>query len=67
MAIEAVAANPQVAPQIVNTQVGTSRPVAKGRSCSKATTQASASRLQRLHIDREPIISSTELEAKIVS
>ena len=42
MAIEAVAANPQVAPQTVNNQESTSRPVTKGRSYNKATAQASS-------------------------
>ena len=65
MAIEAVAINPQVAPQIVNTQAGQSRPVAKVEEVVKPKPNP-VPEAPEIDIDREPIISSTELEAKIV-
>jgi len=65
MAIEAVATNPQVAPQIVNTQVGDSRPIAKAEAVVKPNPK-SVPAAPKVDINREPIISSKELEAKIV-
>ena len=64
MAIEAVAANPQVAPQIVNTHVGSDRPVAKVEVVEKEQPKPVPA-APKIDINREPIISSTELEAKI--
>jgi flagellar protein FlaG len=64
MAIEAVAANPQVAPQIVNTQVGNDRPVAKVEALVKEQPKPVPA-APKIDINREPIISSKELEAKI--
>jgi flagellar protein FlaG len=64
MAIEAVATNPQVAPQIVNTQVGNDRPVAKVQAVEKEQPKPVPA-APKIDINREPIISSKELEAKI--
>ena len=64
MAIEAVATNPQVAPQIVNTQVGNDRPVAKVEAVVKEQPKPVPA-APKIDINREPIISSKELEAKI--
>jgi flagellar protein FlaG len=64
MVIEAVAANPQVAPQIVNTQVGNDRPVAKVEAVEKEQPKPVPA-APKIDINREPIISSKELEAKI--
>ena len=64
MAIEAVATNPQVAPQIVNTQVGNDRPVAKVQVVEKEQPKPVPA-APKIDINREPIISSKELEAKI--
>ena len=64
MVIEAVAANPQVAPQIVNTQVGNDRPVAKVQAVEKEQPKPVPA-APKIDINREPIISSKELEAKI--
>ena len=64
MVIEAVAANPQVAPQIVNTQVGNDRPVAKVEAVVKEQPKPVPA-APKIDINREPIISSKELEAKI--
>ena len=64
MAIEAVATNPQVAPQIVNTQVGNDRPVAKVEAVVKEQPKPVPA-APKIDINREPIISSNELEAKI--
>ena len=64
MAIEAVATNPQVAPQIVNTQVGNDRPVAKVQVVEKEQPKPVPA-APKIDINREPIISSNELEAKI--
>jgi flagellar protein FlaG len=66
MAIEAVAANPQVAPQIVNNQAGDSRPVAQAEAVVKHQPKP-VPEAPKIDINREPIISSKELEAKIVA
>ena len=65
MVIEAVATNPQVAPQIVNTQAGDSRPVVQVDTVVKSKPKP-VPEAPKIHINREPIISSKELEAKIV-
>ena len=64
MVIEAAATNPQVAPQIVNTQVGNDRPVAKVEALVKEQPKPVPA-APKIDINREPIISSKELEAKI--
>jgi len=65
MAIEAVAANHQVAPQIVNSQESNSRPVTKAEALIKQEPRP-VPQAPKVAIDREPIISPKELEAKLV-
>ena len=65
MAIEANIVNPQVAPQKVNTQVGESRQVAQTEAVIKHQPKP-VPEAPKVDINREPIISSKELEAKIV-
>jgi len=64
MAIEANTVNPQVAPQKVNTQVGESRQVAQTEAIIKHQPKP-VPEAPKVDINREPIISSKELEAKI--
>jgi len=64
MAIEANIVNPQVAPQKVNTQVGESRQVAQIEAVVKLQPKP-VPEAPKVDINREPIISSKELEAKI--
>ena len=65
MAIEVNIVNPQVAPQKVNTQVGESRQVAQTEAVVKHQPKP-VPEAPKVDINREPIISSKELEAKIV-
>jgi flagellar protein FlaG len=65
MVIEAFAANPPVAPQKVNTQEGISRPVAKADVVVKHQPKPVPD-APKVEINREPLISSTELEAKLI-
>ena len=65
MAIEAVAANPQVAPQVVNNPGKDTRNVAKAEAILKHQPKP-VPEAPKIDINREPIISSKELEAKIV-
>ena len=64
MAIEAVAANPQVAPQIVNNQGMDSRTVVKAEAIVKQQPKP-VPEAPKIDINREPIMSSKELEVKI--
>ena len=64
MAIEVNIVNPQVAPQKVNTQVGESRQVAQTEAVVKHQPKP-VPEAPKVDINREPIISSKELEAKI--
>ena len=64
MAIETSIVNPQVAPQKVNTQVGESRQVAQIEAVVKLQPKP-VPEAPKVDINREPIISSKELEAKI--
>jgi flagellar protein FlaG len=64
MAIEAVAANPQVAPQVVNNQGMDSRNVVKAEAIVKHQPKP-VPEAPKIDINREPIISSKELEIKI--
>ena len=64
MAIEVNIVNPQVAPQKVNTQVGESRQVAQTEAIIKHQPKP-VPEAPKVDINREPIISSKELEAKI--
>ena len=64
MAIETSIVNPQVAPQKVNTHVGESRQVVKTGALVKHQPKP-VPEAPKVDINREPIISSKELEAKI--
>ena len=64
MAIEAVAANPQVAPQVVNNPGKDTRNVAKAEAILKHQPKP-VPEAPKIDINREPIISSKELEIKI--
>jgi flagellar protein FlaG len=64
MAIEAVAANPQVAPQVVNNQGMDSRTVVKAEAIVKHQPKP-VPEAPKIDINREPIMSSKELEVKI--
>ena len=64
MAIEAVAANPQVAPQVVNNQGMDSRNVVKAEAIVKHQPKP-VPEAPKIDINREPIMSSKELEVKI--
>ena len=64
MAIEVNIVNPQVAPQKVNTQVGESRQVAQTEAVVEHQPKP-VPEAPKVDINREPIISSKELEAKI--
>jgi flagellar protein FlaG len=65
MAIEALAVSPQMAPQVVNTERGESPPVVKAEPIVKHKPKP-VPEAPKVDINREPIISSKELEAKIV-
>ena len=65
MVIEAFAANPPVAPQKVNNQEGISRPVAKADVVVKHQPKPVPD-APKVEINREPLISSAELEAKLI-
>jgi len=64
MAIEAVAANPQVAPQVVNNPGKDTRNVAKAEAILKHQPKP-VPEAPKIDINREPIMSSKELEIKI--
>ena len=64
MAIEAVAANPQVAPQVVNNPGKDTRNVAKAEAILKHQPKP-VPEAPKIDINREPIMSSKELEVKI--
>tara|TARA_B100000768_G_C11218255_1_gene349262 strand:- start:581 stop:970 length:390 start_codon:yes stop_codon:yes gene_type:complete len=64
MAIDANIAHPQVAPQTVNTQTGPSRSVAQTEAVIKHQPKP-VPEAPKVNINREPIISSKELETKI--
>jgi len=62
MAIEAVADNVSVAPNVVDKRVVKQQPAAQAETVVKPKPVPSAPKIQ---INREPVISSNELEAKI--
>ena len=64
MAIETLAVSPQIAPQAVNTKVGERQPIAKAEAIVKHQPKPVPA-APKVDINREPIISSNELEAKI--
>ena len=64
MAIESFAVSPQAAPAIVSNSVGVSQPVAKVEAVTKPQPKP-VPEAPQVDINREPIISSKELETKI--
>ena len=65
MAIEAAVANVHVSPQVVGTNAGSQQPVIKVEGLQKQNPKP-VPEAPKIDIDRQPIISTTELEAKIV-
>tara|TARA_B100000780_G_scaffold275733_1_gene242983 strand:- start:558 stop:947 length:390 start_codon:yes stop_codon:yes gene_type:complete len=65
MVVEIASTSPQVAPQIVSTQVGDNRPIVKAEAVVKSQPKP-VPEAPKIAINREPIISSQELEAKLV-
>jgi flagellar protein FlaG len=66
MAIESLAVNPQAAPAIVSKSVGVSQSVAKVESVPQSQSKPKpVPEAPKVDINREPIISSQELETKI--
>ena len=64
MAIESLTVNPQAAPAVVSSSVGTSRPAEKLEAVEKPQFKPVPA-APKVDINREPIISSKELEAKM--
>ena len=65
MAIEGVVTSLQIPPQVVGNSVGHKQPVAKAEVVQKHQPNP-VPKTPKIVINREPIISTTELEAKIV-
>ena len=66
MAIESLAVNPQAAPTIVSSSVGVSRSVEQVEAVIKPQPKPRpVPEAPKVDINREPIISSKELEGKI--
>tara|TARA_B100000787_G_scaffold28274_1_gene18634 strand:+ start:740 stop:1129 length:390 start_codon:yes stop_codon:yes gene_type:complete len=65
MAIEATVANVHVSPQVVGTNAGSQQPVIKVEGLQKQNPKP-VPEAPKIDINRQPIISTTELEAKIV-
>ena len=65
MAIEATVANVHVSPQVVGTNAGSQQPVIKEEGLRKQNPKP-VPEAPKIDINRQPIISTTELEAKIV-
>jgi flagellar protein FlaG len=65
MAIEATVANVHVSPQVVGKNAGSQQPVIKVEGLQKQNPKP-VPEAPKIDIDRQPIISTTELEAKIV-
>ena len=64
MAIEAPSASPQIVPQMVDKKVNISQPVV-AVDATQVVKQKPVPEPPKVNINREPIISSKELEAKI--
>jgi len=64
MAIESLAVNPQAAPPIISNSVGVSREVGQVEAVAKPLFKPVPA-APKIEINREPIISSKELAAKI--
>ena len=65
MVIEATVANVHVSPQVVGTNAGSQQPVIKEEGLQKQNPKP-VPEAPKIDINRQPIISTTELEAKIV-
>ena len=65
MAIEAIVADVRVPPQVVGNSPGHNQPVVKAEVVQKPSPKP-VPEAPKIDIDRQPIISTTELEAKIV-
>jgi uncharacterized FlaG/YvyC family protein len=65
MAIEAMVADVRVPPQVVGNSAGNKQPVAKAEVVQKPSPKP-VPEVPKIDINRQPIISTTELEAKIV-
>ena len=65
MAIEATVANVHVSPQVVGTNAGSQQPVIKVEGLQKQNPKP-VPEAPKIDINRQPIISTKELEAKIV-
>ena len=64
MAIEALSASPQIVPQMVDKKVNISQPVV-AVDATQVVKPKPVPEPPKVNINREPIISSKELEAKI--
>jgi len=62
MVTEAIADNPSMAPSVVDKRVATKPPVAQAETATKPKSVPVAPKIE---INRQPVISPTELEAKI--
>jgi flagellar protein FlaG len=62
MVMEAIADNPSMAPNVVDKRVATKLPVSQTETVTKPKPVPVAPKIE---IDRQPVISSSELEAKI--
>ena len=65
MAIEAMAADVRLPPQVVGNSLGHKQPVVKAEVVQKPSPKP-VPEAPKIDINRQPIISTTELEAKIV-
>ena len=65
MAIEAIVADVRVPPQVVGNSPGHNQPVAKAEVVQKPSPKP-VPEFPKVDINRQPLISTTELEAKIV-
>ena len=65
MATEAIVADVRVPPQVVGNSPGHNQPVVKAEVVQKPSPKP-VPEAPKIDIDRQPIISTTELEAKIV-
>ena len=65
MAIEAMAADVRLPPQVVGNSPGNNQPLVKAEVVQKPSPKP-VPEAPKIDINRQPIISTTELEAKIV-
>jgi flagellar protein FlaG len=65
MAVEVVTASPFIAPNVVDNLVAKKQPVAEVKAVEKHQPKPAPTAV-KIEINREPVISAKELEAKIV-